>query len=79
MLNANQIRYCLTEDARLESVRHRAGAAVERFNGLINDWNRRCASYRYMPSVMEMVQREVEASRSSITTDGLARYSWLEE
>jgi hypothetical protein len=76
VLDAAQIRYCLSEDIRLEAARNIANvdADVERFNSMINDYNARCANYRYRRQVFESVQREVQANRASLHAEGVARF-----
>lgn len=76
VLEAAQIRYCLSEDIRLEAARSVANADtdVDRFNSMINDYNSRCASYRYRRQVYESVQREVQSNRASLQAEGVARF-----
>jgi hypothetical protein len=76
VLDAAQIRYCLSEDIRLEAARDVAttGAAVERFNSMIDDFNARCTGYRYRRQVFESVQRQVQANRTSLQAAGIARF-----
>jgi hypothetical protein len=76
VLEAAQIRYCLSEDIRLEAARNVANADtdVDRFNSMINDYNSRCASYRYRRQVYESVQREVQSNRASLQAEGVARF-----
>ena len=75
-LDAAQIRYCLSEDIRLEAARDVANvdADVDRFNAMINDYNARCANYRYRPQVFESVQREVQANSAFLQAEGIARF-----
>jgi hypothetical protein len=76
VLDAAQIRYCLSEDIRLEAARNvaNADADVDRFNSMINDFNSRCANYRYRRQVFESVQREVQSKRASLQAEGIARF-----
>ena len=76
VLDAAQIRYCLSEDIRLDAARDvvSADADVDRFNSMINDYNSRCASYRYRRQVFESVQREVQSNRTSLQAEGVARF-----
>jgi hypothetical protein len=76
VLDAAQIRYCLSEDIRLEAAREvvNADADVNRFNSMINDFNTRCANYRYRRQVFESVQREVQSNRASLQAEGVARF-----
>lgn len=76
VLDAAQIRYCLSEDIRLEAARDvvNVDADVDRFNSMINEYNARCANYRYRRQVFESVQREVQANRTSLQAEGIARF-----
>jgi len=76
VLDRAQIRYCLSEDIRLEAARTVATADVdvERFNSMINDFNARCSSYQYRRQVFDSVQREVQSSRASLQVEGVARF-----
>lgn len=76
VLDAAQIRYCLSEDIRLEAARNVANADtdVDRFNSMIIDYNSRCASYRYRRQVFESVQREVQSNRALLQAEGVARF-----
>lgn len=76
VLGAAEIRYCLSEDIRLEAARDTVSANddVERFNAMVNDYNRRCGNYQYRPSVFQSIQRQVEANRTSLQIDGIARF-----
>ena len=76
VLDAAQIRYCLSEDIRLEAARDvvNADADVNRFNSMINDFNSRCANYRYRRQVFESVQREVQSNKASLQAEGVARF-----
>lgn len=66
-LTANQVRYCLSEDVRLETIRtiadHTSATQIGNFNARIGDFNARCANYRYRKSDMERVRSDVESNR----------------
>lgn len=76
VLNAAQIRYCLSEDIRLEAARDviSADTEVDRFNAMVEDFNSRCVNYRYRQRVFQSVQRQVEADRSLLELEGIARF-----
>ena len=76
VLGAAQIRYCLSEDIRLEAARDAVSvdAEVDRFNAMIEDYNTRCSNYRYRREVFESVQRQVQANRMALQTEGIARF-----
>ncbi len=76
-LSRDQLRYCLAESARIESmetiVNEYNQADVDTFNRYVNDYNSRCGSFRYRPGALELVQREVDAARSRLGQEGRAR------
>jgi hypothetical protein len=77
-LERPQIRWCVAEDIRLEAGRRalhgdRKGD-VQRFNEMVQDFNARCASYRYRSGMLQSVRGEVEARRSQLEADGAARF-----
>lgn len=67
VLTANQVRYCLSEDIRLETIRsiddHTSNKHIANFNARVADFNSRCASYKYRKSDMERVRTDVESNR----------------
>jgi hypothetical protein len=76
LLEAPQIRYCLSEDVRLDAARDSVTVRshVVRFNSMVRDFNARCGNFRYRRQVLESVKREVEANRSSLQYEGIARF-----
>jgi hypothetical protein len=76
VLDAEQIRYCLSEDIRLEAARDvvSADAEVSRFNSMVEDFNSRCANYQYRRQVFDAVKRQVEANRSLLELEGIVRF-----
>lgn len=74
VLTVPQIRYCLAQDIRLDSVR--AGvdvfsdAQVDRFNAMVDDYNTRCGSFRYHPATLELAQKEIASRRSALQREG---------
>ena len=81
VLTANQIRYCLAEDVRLSTIEKAIDSysqyEVNRFNGAIEDFNRRCSSYKYRRGTLESVQDEVNSRHASLVLEALKRLdSW---
>lgn len=77
-LDRAQLRYCVAEDIRLEAAR---GAVpgnreteVQRFNAMVEDYNGRCASFRYRSGQLQSVRSEVEARRRQLEMEGAARF-----
>jgi hypothetical protein len=76
-LSRDQIRYCLSEDIRLGSMKgalnHYADNEVDLFNAKIHDYNSRCSKFRYRRGSLESVRSEVEANRLMLEAEGHAR------
>ncbi len=77
-LNADQIRYCLSEDIRISggrSVLNRyQPSAVDRFNVMVKDFNDRCSNFQYRASDLQTVKSEVEANRELLWAAGARAY-----
>jgi hypothetical protein len=74
-LNAGQIRYCLSEDIRLDAARNVvADAEIDRFNYMVADFNSRCARFQYRDGVFDPVKRQVEADRPRLELEGMLRF-----
>lgn len=77
VLDLSQIRYCLAESIRIESMRNflddTSEEAVDAFNEFVGDFNARCASYRYRTGTLESARFDVEARRSQLVAQGYAR------
>ena len=78
VLDTNQIRYCLAEGMRLDTIRPlvntQVADEVDRFNARAEDFNSRCSHYKYERGTFERVQEEIEAQRERI--ESLARRQW---
>lgn len=76
LLTEDQIRYCLSENIRLEfwqeAVDTYQPGAVGRFNAAVEDYNARCGNYRYGPGALERVREEIEPRRPALQREGLA-------
>lgn len=74
VLSMPEIRYCLAEKIRLdaaESVIDRyVHSDVDKFNQFINNYNTRCAEFRYRSGALESARRDVEPFRSQLQADG---------
>ena len=72
-LNISQLRWHFRESIRLETMRDLiyTNDAIDAFNRLVDDYNRRCASFRYQESDFRRAEREVEARRSEITAEAI--------
>ena len=83
VLNAAQIRYCLSENIRLEGaesvLNSYIAAEVDRYNLMIEDFNSRCAKFRYKQSTMESIQLHVNSNRSSLLAEGIGLFHNTQE
>jgi|JI8StandDraft_1071087.scaffolds.fasta_scaffold01373_2 hypothetical protein len=79
VLSSAQLRYCLAEDIRLESaktaVNNYIDTHVDRFNGMVSDYNSRCGQFRYRKGGLESARSEVERYRADLQTEGRGRFS----
>ncbi len=75
VLSVAQIRWCLREDMRIETKRPYTNMdwEVDAFNEMVSDYNQRCGSFHYRRGTLERARREVEAMRSQIVAEALAR------
>jgi len=77
ILNNNQIRYCLAEKIRIKAheaqVNANSQSSVNALNRYVDDYNLRCAAYRYRRGTLESVRSEVEPYRQGLERDGIAR------
>lgn len=75
LLSMAQLHYCLAEEIRMEGARTYLDLwTVERFNLMVDDYNNRCASFRYRAGDLERAQHAVEAFRSDILAEGRSRF-----
>lgn len=67
-LNVSEIRWCLREDIRIEAKRPLAttNSEIDRFNAMVEDYNRRCGSYTYYETALDRAKRDVESRRFAI-------------
>lgn len=74
VLNRSQIRYCLSQEIRIDTIQNAlnnySDFEVSMYNSLVSDYNSRCSSFRYSSGSLESVRRQVEANRTSITSEG---------
>jgi hypothetical protein len=76
-LSVAQIRYCVAQKVRLDIMEPivdlASSAQVRGFNGLVDDYNLRCLSYRYRRTVMDLVQSDVQALRPALEAQARAQ------
>ena len=70
VLNIPEIRWCKREKIRIDAIEDVMNTAVEleigAFNAQVDDYNSRCAEFRYRRGQVEQVDRELAAQRESI-------------
>lgn len=73
ILTLPQLRWCLREKIRLETMRALANnnKAIAEFNAMVDDYNARCGSFRYRQSDMLKAESDVEAMRSKIIQEAI--------
>ena len=71
VLTLPQIRWCLREDVRIETLRLMLATNLQslQFNKIVEDYNKRCGNFRYKPSTMTQAQREIERVRPQIVAN----------
>jgi TonB family protein len=78
MFSDAAIRYCIAQIIRVDAVRSLVDRyerpQVEYFNGLVADYNNRCAHYRYMEGARENALALVEPNRAKIEKDAREAY-----
>ncbi len=78
VLGPAQIRYCLSEDIRIEAARTALNnyleSDVDRFNAMIGDYNSRCSDFRYRSGSLESAKTLVERNRPTLEAEGRARF-----
>ncbi|WP_160012419.1 hypothetical protein [Rhizobium sp. 18055] len=59
-LSRQEVRYCVFEGKRIGFLRNlpTTNAQIAKFNEIVDDFNNRCGSYRYMPNDMTAVESE---------------------
>jgi hypothetical protein len=77
VLSEGGLRYCLSEDIRIEAARPIATSQrdIDLFNSMVRDYNARCTSYRYSEQVRRRVEREVRARTAELQAEGVARFA----
>lgn len=67
------VRYCEFESARLEALDSlmyaESNGVISMFNAAVDDYNARCARYRYYERDMAAVRAELAAARAQISAD----------
>ncbi len=71
VLSIAQIRWCLREDIRIEALRPMAttNPQIDQFNLVVDNYNRRCGSYRYYEGTLTRAQQELETMRPQIVAE----------
>jgi peptidoglycan hydrolase-like protein with peptidoglycan-binding domain len=73
LFTAAQIRWCLREDIRIEVFEQRLSySEPQRFNTIVNEFNRRCTRFRYRDSDLDVARRDVDSARKWFAEEALA-------
>ncbi len=76
VLSIPQIRWCKREKIQIEAIKGSTSAPSEyevaRFNGKVDDYNSRCATFRYRQGDVEQVEREFASKLESIATNAIS-------
>ena len=79
VLGVAQIRYCKTEKIRIEAfesvINNAYNHEVDRFNGIVSDYNSRCGEFRYRRGDVERVEHELAPMSASIAAT--AKSEWV--
>lgn len=77
VLSIGQIRYCLAEDIRIEGAKsvlnNYSNSEVDRFNAMVDDYNSRCANFRYRSGVLESARQDIQPYWSQLQAEGRSR------
>ncbi len=79
VLSMPQLRYCAAEEIRLDGAHavidaDRNSTSVDRFNGMIGDFNSRCGSFRFSTGEWPAAKQEMEPWRQVLMGEGRARF-----
>lgn len=78
VFSADQIRYCLAEDIRMDAAKSAVDNHIEsdvnRFNAMVADYNSRCGNFRYRSGALESAQQDIEPYRSQLRIEGKNRF-----
>ena len=79
ILTREELRYCRSEEVRLEAMEPMVdsgnGSQVDLFNRHVDDYNRRCGSFRYREGMLDSIQREIDEQRARLRAEGAERIS----
>ncbi|MBN9348028.1 MAG: hypothetical protein J0I48_17815 [Devosia sp.] len=76
VFSLGNVRYCQFQNARIDALNalivSDSNAVIRLFNQVVDDYNSRCANYRYREADMLTVQRELTARSAQIASDARA-------
>jgi hypothetical protein len=77
-LNQAQLRYCLAEKIRMDAaeriLNNYIQLDVDRYNGMVSDFNSRCGQFRYRRGSLESARADVERFRVLLEAEGRSRF-----
>ena len=73
VLSVPEIRWCIREGIRIEAMRDiiDTNEGIDKFNQIVDDYNGRCESYRYLQGHKTRAERDVEPFRSQIVKEAI--------
>lgn len=81
-LTQAELRWCMFNDIRIEAARPDMRGAkqgqLQAFNTAVTEWNTGCRRYRYSRSDRDSVQRQVDARRAQLESEGKAQFALRE-
>ncbi len=78
VLSVAQIRWCLREDIRIETLRPltTTNEEVDQFNTIVTNYNSRCSNFQYRQGTLDRARREVEPLRGQIVAGARGMIRW---
>ncbi len=72
-LSVPEIRWCVREEMRIDAMRDvvTSDTAIDEFNRIVDDYNRRCISFRYQDGHLSRARRDMEPHRSKIIFEAI--------
>lgn len=73
LLSVAEIRWCIRESIRIEAMRDVVDndVGISEFNRIVDDYNSRCASYRYRNGSLSQAKRDVAPYQSQIVAEAI--------
>ena len=68
ILSTEEVRYCVFQGRRLQFMRSRIkdDGSVQRFNGLVGDFNARCGNFRFLNNALQTATQEADSQQGRL-------------